>query len=132
MAFPGFPGGAGGAPFDFSALQQALSVSAILSTFFAQSRIVGCAKPLSPLCPQDPSIKQMAEQIANDPSFQGLQQQLQTSMAGLMGQPGTEEPAVPDPSNFDPAKYMQAMSGMFQNEGFMKMAEQLGQAIIQV
>jgi len=90
---------------------------------------------------QDPSIKQMAEQIANDPSFQGLTSQLQESMASLMG--GAEGgaaaaaapppmPAMPDPANFDPTKYMQAMSGMFQNPQFMQMAEKLGQAIIQV
>jgi hypothetical protein len=114
---PGMPGGAGG-PFDLSALQSALN---------------------------DPSIKQMAEQIASDPSFQGLTQQLQESMAGMMGAMGGEgaanggaasamPPAMPpgmDPANFDPTKYMQAMSGMFQNPQFMQMAEKLGQAIIQ-
>eukprot|EP00878_Enallax_costatus_P000502 GHUV01000596.1.p1 GENE.GHUV01000596.1~~GHUV01000596.1.p1 ORF type:complete len:328 (+),score=157.40 GHUV01000596.1:205-1188(+) len=108
---PGMPGGAGG-PFDFSALQSALN---------------------------DPSIKQMAEQIANDPSFQGLTAQLQESMAGMMGGVGGEGaangapamPPMPDPANFDPTKYMQAMSGMFQNPQFMQMAEKLGQAIIQ-
>lgn len=90
----------------------------------------------------------MAEQIANDPSFQGLTAQLQESMAGMMGgaggmpgmppmpgMPGAGEAAaagMPDPANFDPTKYMQAMSGMFQNPQFMQMAEKLGQAIIQV
>jgi hypothetical protein len=118
---------------------------------------------------QDPSIKQMAEQIANDPSFMGLTQQLQESMAtmmggaegagaaaggaaagggipgmppgmpgmppGMAGMPGMPPmPGMPgmDPANFDPTKYMQAMSGMFQNPQFMQMAEKLGQAIIQV
>lgn len=113
---------------------------------------------------QDPSIKQMAEQIANDPSFMGLTQQLQESMASMMGgaegaaaaggagaaagagampgmpgmppgMPGMPPgafPGMPDPANFDPTKYMQAMSGMFQNPQFMQMAEKLGQAIIQV
>ena len=108
---------------------------------------------------QDPSIKQMAEQIANDPSFLGLTQQLQESMASMMGgaegaaaggagagagaaaggMPGMPPmpgmpgmPGMPDPANFDPTKYMQAMSGMFQNPQFMQMAEKLGQAIIQV
>jgi hypothetical protein len=129
---PGMP--PGGGAFDFSALQNALN---------------------------DPSIKQMAEQIANDPSFMGLTQQLQESMAtmmggaegagagaaaaggaaagggipgmppGMAGMPGM--PGMPgmDPANFDPTKYMQAMSGMFQNPQFMQMAEKLGQAIIQ-
>lgn len=114
-------------------------------------------------CMQDPSIKQMAEQIANDPSFMGLTQQLQDSMASMMGgaeggaaagagaaaggapggMPGMPPgmpfpgmpggmPGMPDPANFDPTKYMQAMSGMFQNPQFMQMAEKLGQAIISV
>jgi len=108
------PGMPPGGAFDFSALQNALN---------------------------DPSIKQMAEQIANDPSFQGLTAQLQESMASMMG--GAEGgaaaaaaappamPPMPDPANFDPTKYMQAMSGMFQNPQFMQMAEKLGQAIIQ-
>jgi hypothetical protein len=97
----------------------------------------------------------MAEQIANDPSFMGMTQQLQESMgamAGMMGAGGGgmmgggaggggggDGPAgpglpggMPDPANFDPSKYMQAMSGMFQNPSFMQMAEKLGQAIIQV
>jgi hypothetical protein len=96
---------------------------------------------------QDPSIKEMAEQIANDPSFMGMTQQLQETMAGMMGGAGGAGGAggmppgmpgmpagggMPDPANFDPSKYMQAMSGMFSNPDFMKMAEKLGQAIIQV
>lgn len=97
-------------PFDLSALQQALN---------------------------DPAIKSMAEQIANDPAFQGLTSQLQDSMSGLMGPGGPAAAAAAgqgppiDPANFDPSKYMQAMSSMFQNQSFMQMAEKLGQAIIQ-
>jgi hypothetical protein len=48
----------------------------------------------------------------------------------MPGMPGM--PPGMDPANFDPSKYMQAMSGMFQNPQFMQMAEKLGQAIIQV
>lgn len=105
MAFPGMPGGmpGGGAPFDFASLQQALN---------------------------DPSIKQMAEQIANDPTFKDMTASLQESFAGAMGPGGAGAAAMPDPSQFDPNKYMQAMSGMFQNPGFMQMAEKLGKAII--
>ncbi|GBF91654.1 hypothetical protein Rsub_03958 [Raphidocelis subcapitata] len=104
-----FPGAPGGGPFDFSALQAALS---------------------------DPKIKEMAERIASDESFKGLTEQLQQSMAGLVGEGGpaaaaaAAPPVMPDPSQFDPSKYMQAMSGMFSNPAFMQMAEQLGQAII--
>ncbi|KIY99706.1 Ankyrin repeat domain-containing protein 2 [Monoraphidium neglectum] len=90
----------------------------------------------------------MAEKIAGDPAFQGLTSQLQESMAGLVGPEGAAAgagagaggmpgipgmpgmPGMPDPSQFDPSKYMQAMSGMFSNPAFMQMAEQLGQAII--
>jgi hypothetical protein len=81
--------------------------------------------------PQDPKIKELAEKIASDDAFKGLTSQLQESMAGLVGEQGAPAP-VPDPTNFDPSKYMQAMSGMFSNPAFMQMAEQLGQAIISV
>jgi hypothetical protein len=82
---------------------------------------------------QDPAIKEMAEKIANDPSFQGLTSQLQESMSSMVPPSGGPAPAAPpDLAGFDPSKYMQAMSGMFQNQQFMQMAEKLGQAIIQV
>lgn len=101
-----FPGAPGGAPFDFSALQQALN---------------------------DPAIKQMAEQIAHDPSFQNLTSQLQESMSSMTGAGGPAAAAAgpPDMANFDPSKYMSAMANMFQNQNFMQMAEKLGNAIIQ-
>uniref|UniRef100_A0A7S3QYD5 STI1/HOP DP domain-containing protein n=1 Tax=Dunaliella tertiolecta TaxID=3047 RepID=A0A7S3QYD5_DUNTE len=117
---PGFPpgmqlpgmGGAGGAPFDFSALQQALN---------------------------DPAIKQMAEQIATDPTFKSVTETLQAQFGNMFQQQGGSregggaggEGAAPGPEAFDPSKYMQAMTGMFQNEEFMKMAEQLGKSIIE-
>lgn len=105
MAFPGIPGGPGG-PFDFSALQNALN---------------------------DPSIKQLAEQIATDPTFKDMTEQLQKSMGGMF--PGGEgAPAAPNPEeaarNFDPSQYMTAMNSMFQNQKFLEMAESLGKAII--
>lgn len=49
---------------------------------------------------------------------------------GMPGMPGM--PPGMNPADFDPSKYMQAMSGMFSNPAFMQMAEQLGQAIISV
>jgi hypothetical protein len=87
---------------------------------------------------QDPSIKQMAEQIANDPSFkavtESLQQQFGTMFAGQQAEGGAA--AARDPAAaagaFDPSKYMQAMTGMFQNKSFMEMAEKLGRSIIEV
>lgn len=105
------PGMPGG--FDFSALQAALS---------------------------DPAIKQMAEQIANDPSFKEVTKQLQDTMSGVMGgAPGADgaggAPPPADPAalmaNLDPSKYMEAMTKMFSNQNFMQMAEQLGKTIIE-
>lgn len=113
MGFPGMPGGPGGS-FDFAALQQALN---------------------------DPAIKQMAEQIANDDTFKQITEQLQAQFGTMFQQqagaagaaPGAREAPVPgaDPASFDPAKYMEAMSGMFKNKNFMQMAEQLGKTIIE-
>ena len=90
--------------------------------------------------PQDPSIKQLAEQIATDPTFKDMTEQLQKSMAGMF--PGAEGAApgaaAPPPNpeeaarNFDPSQYMTAMNSMFQNSKFLEMAEQLGKAIINV
>jgi hypothetical protein len=75
----------------------------------------------------------MAEQIAHDPSFQNLTQQLQESMSSVAGGGGPSAAApAPDLANFDPSKYMSAMANMFQNQNFMQMAEKLGNAIIQV
>ncbi|KAJ9527442.1 hypothetical protein QJQ45_025723 [Haematococcus lacustris] len=94
--------------------------------------------PCHRVCPpQDPAIKQMAEQIASDPSFKQVTESLQ-SQFGSMFQQGAAGGGGSGPANpaaaaaaFDPSQYMQAMSGMFQNKGFMEMAEKLGQSIIQ-
>ncbi|GIL43221.1 hypothetical protein Vafri_1023 [Volvox africanus] len=115
--FPGMPPGGPGGAFDFSALQSALN---------------------------DPSIKQMAEQIANDPSFKEIAKQMQESFGAMMGNmgaggearaaPAGMPPGMPPgafPPNFDPSKYMEAMQNMFQNPGFMQMAEKLGKTIIE-
>lgn len=98
----------------------------------------------------------MAEQIANDPSFQEVTKTLQETMKGMMdgapggmpgvpgmpgmpgGMPGLPEgsggPAM-DPremmANMDPSKYMDAMQKMFTNPGFMNMAEKLGKTLIE-
>jgi len=96
--------------FDFSALQKALD---------------------------DPAIKQMAEQIANDPSFKEVTSSLQSSLGGMSGASGMPPaappgaPPMPDMAQMDPSKYMEAMSSMFQNKSFMEMAEKLGKTIIE-
>lgn len=88
----------------------------------------------------------MAEQIANDPTFKEVTQQLQSQFGGMFGQQAREggapapAPAAGAPpidpaaaaAAFDPSKYMSAMQNMFQNPNFMKMAEQLGKSIIEV
>ena len=82
---------------------------------------------------QDPGIKDMAEQIANDPSFAQMTQALQTSMAGMATPDGNGGAANgAGPPAFDSTKYMEAMGGVLQNPQFMQMAEQLGQQIMNV
>lgn len=86
---------AGANPFDFSAMSGLLN---------------------------DPSIKEMAEQIAKDPAFNQMAQQLQRSVqsAGTDGRP-----------QLDTNQYINAMQQVMQNPQFMTMAERLGNALMQ-
>ncbi|KAJ8467468.1 hypothetical protein OPV22_030020 [Ensete ventricosum] len=70
----------------------------------------------------DPTIKEMAEQIALDPVFSQMAEQLQKSVHS----PGQED--VP---SLDPQQYMSTMQQVMQNPQFTKMAEHLGNAIMQ-
>ena len=119
--------------------------------------------PHSKLAPhmvlQDPSIKQMAEQIAQDPNFAQMAQAMQANMGGMAGAMtgGAPAPATPGrspsaasepngvpgmpgipgmaggmPGGMDPAAYANMMSGVLQNPQFVEMAEKLGQQIMQV
>ena len=88
----------------------------------------------------------MAEQIAQDPAFAQMTKTLQESMAGLVspdaaaagpdaamaGPDAAAAAAAAADPNFDPAKYMDAMTNVLQNPQFMQMAEKLGQRIMQV
>ncbi len=79
---------------------------------------------------------QMAQQIAQDPSFQEMTQKLQESMQGLLGgaagAEGGADDAAAAAASPDPSKYFEAMNGMLSNPQFMQMAEKLGQEIMQV
>lgn len=94
-AFPGV-GGAAPNPFDFSAMSGLLN---------------------------DPSIKELAEQIAKDPAFNSMAEQLQKTLHGA-----NAEESIPQ---FDTTQYYSTMQQVMQNPQFMTMAERLGNALMQ-
>lgn len=73
--------------------------------------------------PQDPSIRDIAQQISMDPAFRQMAGTLAHASSAAGDSPAT--PAV------DPAAYMQAMQGMMANPEFMQMAERLGTQMMQ-
>ncbi|MBA0815772.1 hypothetical protein Gohar_000509, partial [Gossypium harknessii] len=94
-AMPG-PGFAPPNPFDFSAMSGLLN---------------------------DPSIKELAEQIAKDPSFNQMAEQLTKTFQGAAAEETTPQ--------FDPQQYYSTMQQVMQNPQFMTMAERLGNALMQ-
>lgn len=71
---------------------------------------------------QDPSIKAMAEKLAQDPNFAQMSRSFESQLPGASG-------ATP---SMDPTAAHKAMADMFQNEDFVHMAQELGQRIMQV
>ncbi|XP_076887533.1 ankyrin repeat domain-containing protein 2B-like [Bidens hawaiensis] len=69
----------------------------------------------------DPSIKELAEQISKDPSFNKMAEQLQQTFHG--GDGGSPQ--------FDTQQYFSTMQQVMQNPQFMTMAESLGNAMMQ-
>ncbi|CAA2964519.1 ankyrin repeat domain-containing 2B-like [Olea europaea subsp. europaea] len=71
----------------------------------------------------DPSIKELAEQIAKDPSFNQMAEQLQKNFQGAAVEDGIPK--------FDTQQYYATMQQVMQNPQFMTMAERLGNSLMQ-
>lgn len=79
---------------------------------------------------QDPSIKEMAEQIAKDPAFTEMAEQLQKTVVSPR-QRQQQQAAAASAAQLDPQKYVATMQQLMQNPQFVAMAERLGSALMQ-
>lgn len=110
--------------FDFSGMAGILNVSLLchflcLGNIWLRNCVMGLVVSF-----KDPSIKELAEQIAKDPAFNQLAEQLQRSVPTA-----SHEGGLP---NFDPQQYMNTMNQVMHNPEFRTMAERLGNALVQV
>ncbi|MBA0698106.1 hypothetical protein Goari_021614, partial [Gossypium aridum] len=118
-------------PFDFSAMSGLLNLHLGILNFAGsvfmglkvQSDIARMGCQVVVANGQDPSIKELAEQIAKDPSFNQMAEQLSKTFQGA-----AVEESIPQ---FDPQQYYSTMQQVMQNPQFMSMAEHLGNALMQ-
>ncbi|OIW13266.1 hypothetical protein TanjilG_25745 [Lupinus angustifolius] len=120
-------------PFDFSAMSGLVDdavcfhalcehVTSHIEYFEGSEPTIQLYLPSPSELSRDPSIKELAEQIAQDPSFTQMAEQLQKTFQG------TTQEGIP---NFDNQQYFQTMQQVMQNPDFMTMAERLGSALMQ-
>lgn len=73
----------------------------------------------------------MAEQIAKDPAFTQMAEQLQKTVVSPRQAPAAKQAVPQAAAALDPQKYVATMQQLMQNPQFVAMAERLGSALMQ-